>query len=211
MSYSMAVLDFMISAGRFIILLGILVFVHELGHFLAAKLCNVYVVRLSLGFGRRLLGFRRGETDYCLSAIPLGGYVKMVGQEDMPRTQEEAASAEPDLPEIPPERRFDTQPTRNKLIISFAGPFMNLIFAFPVLWVVFMVGIHMPIFAQNTRIGAVLQGSPAQKAGIQAGQRVLSINGTKVRKWEEVQLRIWTNEEIIYFISFIIIYGVCTC
>ena len=158
MSYSMAVLDFVISTGRFIILLGILIFVHELGHFLAAKLCNVYVVRLSLGFGRRLIGFRKGETDYCLRAIPLGGYVKMVGQEDMPRTQEEAALIEPWLPDIPPKRRFDTQPTRNKLIISFAGPFMNLIFAFPVLWVVFMVGIHMPIFAQSTRIGAVLQG-----------------------------------------------------
>jgi regulator of sigma E protease len=185
----------MIGFGRLLILLGVLVFVHEIGHFLAAKLCNVYVVRLSLGFGRRLFGFKKGETDYCISAIPLGGYVKMVGQEDMPRSSEEAEQAEPDLPDIPPERRFDTQPTRNKLAISLAGPLMNLLFAIPVLWVVFMVGIHVPIFSQHTRIGAVTEGSPAEQAGIKPGQRVVSINGVSVGKWEEVQLKIWTSED----------------
>jgi len=87
---SVSVFDFLIGAGRFIILLGILIFVHELGHFFAAKLSNVYVVRLSLGWGKRLFGFKRGETDYCISRIPIGGYVKMVGQEDLPRDEEEA-------------------------------------------------------------------------------------------------------------------------
>ncbi len=194
MTHASAAFEFMIGLGRLLILLGVLVFVHELGHFLAAKLCNVYVVRLSLGFGRRLFGFKRGETDYCISAIPLGGYVKMVGQEDMPRSAEETEQAEPDLPDIPPERRFDTQPTRNKLAISFAGPLMNLLFAVPVLWVVFMIGIHVPIFGQYTRIGAVTEGSPAERAGIKAGQRVVSINGVPVSKWEQVQLKVLTNE-----------------
>jgi len=190
-----AVAGFVINAARFIILLGVLVFVHELGHFLAAKLTNVYVVRLSLGFGRRLIGFKRGETDYCVSAIPLGGYVKMVGQEDMPKTQEEAERAEPEISNVPPERRFDTQSTRTKLLIGFAGPFMNLVFAVPVLWIAYMIGINVPAFTQQTYIGAVTPGSPAEEAGVRAGQRVLSINEQPVETWEEVQLTIMTNED----------------
>jgi len=76
---SFAVFNFLIGIISFIILLGIMIFVHELGHFFAAKMSGVYVVRFSLGFGKRLFGIRRGETDYCVSAIPFGGYVKMVG------------------------------------------------------------------------------------------------------------------------------------
>ena len=159
-------IGFLIGAGRFAVLLGALVFVHELGHFIAAKLSNVYVVRFSLGFGKRLFGFKRGETDYCLSMIPLGGFVKMVGQEDMPRTEEEAAEAEPDLPDVPPERCFNTQPAGNRLAISFAGPLMNLLFAFPLFWLVFMIGIQIPIYTKHTRIGTVYEGSPAEQAGI---------------------------------------------
>ncbi|NQU07025.1 MAG: RIP metalloprotease RseP [Candidatus Abyssubacteria bacterium] len=190
------IMGFIIGAGRFIVMLGALIFVHELGHFIAAKLSNVYVVRFSLGFGKRLFGFKfkGGETDYCLSAIPLGGYVKMVGQEDLPRTEEEAAEAEPDLPDVPPERCFNTQPARNRLAIGFAGPLMNLFFAFPLFWLVFMVGIQIPIYTKHTRIGTVYEGKPAEQAGIKPGQRVLSINGEPVKKWEEVQLTIWTNE-----------------
>jgi len=188
------VMNFLVGALRFVFVLGVLVFVHELGHFLAAKLCNVYVVRFSFGWGKRLFGFKRGETDYCISAIPIGGYVKMVGQEDMPRSEEEAQEAEPDLPDVPPERRFNTQPAVNKLAISFAGPFMNLIFAFPVFWLVFMVGIQVPIFARYTRIGNVTENSLAEQAGIKAGQRVLSINGSPIEKWEELQLKLWTSE-----------------
>ncbi len=194
MNHILSFIDFLLSAGRFIILLGVLVFVHELGHFLAAKLTNVYVVRLSLGFGKRLFGFKRGETDYCISAIPLGGYVRMVGQEDMPRTREELEQAEPELANVPPERRFDTQPVRTKLAISFAGPLMNLLFAIPVLWLVFIVGIRVPIYTLHTRIGTVAEDSPADRAGIEPGDRIVSINGAPIEKWEQVQLAIWTNE-----------------
>jgi regulator of sigma E protease len=186
--------SFIIGAGRFIILLGLLIFLHELGHFFAAKLSNVYVVRFSLGWGKRLFGIQRGETDYCVSAIPIGGYVRMVGQEDMPRTEEEVIEAEPELADVPPERRFNNQPILNRLAISFSGPFMNLIFAFPVLWLVFVLGIQEPISSNYTRIGAVMEGSPAEQAGIRAGQRVLSIDGVPVEKWEEVLLTIMTNQ-----------------
>ena len=194
MNYAATFFGFLAGLARFMILLGVLVFVHELGHFLAAKLCKVYVVRLSLGFGKRLFGFRRGETDYCISAIPFGGYVKMVGQEDMPRTQEEVEQAEPELVEVPPEKRFDTQPTWAKLTISFAGPLMNLLFALPILWLVFMVGIQVPLFIQSTRIGGIVGGSPAENAGIEPGQRILSIDGEPIKRWDELQIKIWTSE-----------------
>ncbi|MBI5119100.1 RIP metalloprotease RseP [Candidatus Poribacteria bacterium] len=195
MSHISTAFDFLIGAGRFIILLGVLVFVHEMGHFIAAKLCNVYVVRLSLGFGKRLFGWKRGETDYCVSAIPLGGYVRMVGQEDLPKTQEEREQAEPELRDIPPGRRYDSQPTRVKLAISFAGPLMNLLFAFPVLWVVLMVGVSSPIYMLHTRIGSVAKDSPAEQAGIKPGQRVLTINGAPVEKFEDLQLKVWTSRD----------------
>ncbi|GAB4330066.1 MAG: RIP metalloprotease RseP [Candidatus Abyssubacteria bacterium] len=195
MTHAAEVLAFLISVVRFIILIGVLIFVHELGHFIVAKLCNVYVARFSLGFGRKLFGFKRGETEYWVSAIPLGGYVKMVGQEDMPRTQEEVLQAEPEFANVPPERRFDTQPIRNKLAISFAGPLMNLLFAVPVLWVMLMMGVPVPIGAQHTFVGSVMKDSPAARSGIEPGQRILAIDGEPVNEWEEVQLRIWTNED----------------
>ncbi len=190
-----AITGFFINVARFIILLGVLVFVHELGHFLAAKATNVYVVRLALGFGKRLFGFQWGETDYCVKAIPLGGYVKMVGQEDLPRTQEEAEKADPEVRGVPPERRFDTQPAWKKLLIGFAGPAMNLLFAIPVLWLVYMVGINIPVSSDYPFIGGVTAGSPAEEAGIQTGQRVLSIDGQAVKGWEDVQLQIMTNKD----------------
>ncbi len=189
-----SIFGFIIGAGRFIILLGVLIFVHELGHFFAAKWSNVYVVRLSLGWGRRLFGFKRGETDYCISAIPIGGYVKMVGQEDAPRTEEEAAAAEPELADVPPERRFNNQPVRNRLIISFAGPLMNLLFAFPVLWLVYTIGIQVPIFTKYTWIGNVREGSPAEAAGIKPGQRIVSINGNPISKFEEIPIISMSSE-----------------
>lgn len=193
-----ALIGFFINVARFIILLGILIFVHELGHFLAAKASNVYVVRFALGFGKRLIGFKWGETDYCIKAIPLGGYVKMVGQEDMPKTEEEreeAEQADPEIRNVPPEKRFDTQPTRKKLFIGLAGPAMNLLFAIPVLWAAYMIGINVPVYMQQTYIGAVTPGSPAEKAGIKPSERILSINGQPVKEWDEVQLKILTSQD----------------
>jgi regulator of sigma E protease len=189
----MMVANFLTGIASFVILLGILIFIHELGHFAAAKLSNVYVVRFSLGFGKRLFGIKRGETDYCVSAIPFGGYVKMVGQEDMPRSEEEAADAEPDLPDIPPERRFNTRSTFVKVAISVAGPLLNILFAIPLLWVTFMIGVPIPLSSDSTRIGAVYEDSPAEAAGLEPGQRILSINGDPMSRFEDLQLTIITS------------------
>ena len=191
---SFVVFNFLLGIGSFIILLGIMIFVHELGHFIAAKLSGVYVVRFSLGFGKRIFGIRKGETDYCVSAIPFGGYVKMVGQEDMPRTEEEARLAEPDLPDVPADRRFDTQSTFVKLAISFAGPLMNVLFAIPLLWITLMLGIPEPLANSDTRIGNVYEGSAAEVAGLKPGQKILSINGSPITKWEQLQLITITSE-----------------
>jgi regulator of sigma E protease len=190
-----AMLGFLINVLRFIILLGVLIFVHELGHFFAAKLSNVYVLRFSLGFGKRLFGFKRGETDYCISAIPFGGYVRMVGQEDMPRTQEEAEQAEPEIRNVPPEKRFDTQPTSKKILIGLAGPAMNLLFGIPVLWAAFVIGVNVPAATEQTYVGGVTPGSPAEQAGIQPGWRVLSINGQRVYDFDDIQLVTISNED----------------
>src|SRR5881628_276679 len=108
----------LVSFLAFTVALGVLVFVHELGHFMVAKRLGVLVERFSIGFGPVIFRWRRGETEYAVSAIPLGGYVKMLGEDD-----EEAARANP-------ERAFSTQPVGRRAAIVFAGPAMNFVFAF---------------------------------------------------------------------------------
>ena len=135
-------LSFWISIARFILMLSVLIFVHELGHFAVAKWCGIYVSTFSIGFGKRLWGFKIGDTDYRISALPLGGYVKMIGQSDMPDDPE----IEPDPEELacPPEKRFDAKPVSARLAVSAAGPFMSLAFGIVVYWVMYMVGVPLP-------------------------------------------------------------------
>lgn len=154
-----------------IIVLGVLIFVHELGHFLAAKLARVCVLTFSLGFGPKLLGKKVGETQYQISMVPLGGYVKMVG--------EEAGEA------IPPElrdRSFSSQSVRSRMGIVFAGVFFNFIFAVLAFIVIFMVG--MPTLLPE--IGDVKPDYPAYQAGLQKGDRILEINGSAIRRWDDL-------------------------
>ncbi len=138
--------------AQFIIGLGLVVFVHELGHFLVAKFVNVKVERFALGFGPRLLGFHRGETDYCINAIPLGGYVKMLGQEDF----------KPESGELPDPRAFNNKSVGARLAIVSAGVIMNVIFAAIAFVIVSMVGMK----ASAPVIGIVMPGSTASKADI---------------------------------------------
>jgi regulator of sigma E protease len=152
-----------------IVVLGVLIFVHELGHFLVAKRAGVRVLKFSLGFGPRLWGFRRGETDYLVSAIPLGGYVKMLGED--PREEG-----------VEDERSFSAKPVGWRSLIILAGPGSNLLLAIAIFWVVFMVGYP----ALGTRIGEVMKGFPAQAAGLQRGDRIVSIDGRWVEKWEDL-------------------------
>src|SRR5438477_6929406 len=108
----------LVSLLAFAVALGVLVFVHELGHFMVAKRLGILVQRFSIGFGPVIFARRRGETEYAVSAVPLGGYVKMLGEDD----EEEA--------HVNPARAFSTQPVARRAAIVFAGPAMNLVFAF---------------------------------------------------------------------------------
>src|SRR6056297_2980426 len=110
----------------FLLVLSLLIFVHELGHFMAAKACNVYVDRFSIGMPPRVFGIRLGETDYCVGLLPIGGFVKMAGQEDAPLSEEER---EEQYGHVPPERWFNRKPVWQRYIVTIAGPFMNLVLA----------------------------------------------------------------------------------
>jgi len=154
-----------------IIVLGVLIFVHELGHFLMAKKLKVGVLTFSLGFGPKLLGKKIGETQYQISLVPLGGYVKMVGEEPGEK--------------IPPEllaKSFSAQPVSKRMGIVFAGPFFNFLFAVVAFAIAFMVG--MP--ALLPEVGEVKPDYPAFKAGILKGDRILEANGSPVKRWEDL-------------------------
>jgi regulator of sigma E protease len=157
--------------GFFALLLGVLVTVHELGHFLVAKACGVKVLKFSIGFGPKLLGFTKGETEYQLAALPLGGYVKMAG--DVPGEELEPNEAH---------RGFLAQPPWKRMLIVLAGPVFNLAFPVLVYFFVFM-GSHEAI---STRVGYVAPGSAAAVAGIHPGDRILAVDGEKVRTDEDV-------------------------
>ncbi len=158
-----------------IIVLGILIFVHELGHFIFAKLFGVGVEKFSLGFGPKLIGKKVGETEYLLSAFPLGGYVKMVGEgTDGELTDEEKI------------RSFAEKPPLRRIGIVVAGPGFNLIFAWLLFIVVFMIGVP----AATTKVGEVVKDKPAAKAGLAAGDMVTAVNGKKVARWDEMAAEI---------------------
>ncbi|MBN1205241.1 MAG: RIP metalloprotease RseP [Myxococcaceae bacterium] len=161
----------MASIGFFALLLGVLVTVHELGHFLVAKACGVKVLKFSFGFGPKLLGFTKGETEYQIALLPLGGYVKMAG--DVPG--EELAPEEA-------HRGFLAQAPWKRMLIVLAGPVFNL--AFPVLIYFFVfLGPHEAI---STRLGNVPAGTPAAAAGLRPGDKILAVEGEKVRTFEEM-------------------------
>jgi regulator of sigma E protease len=155
----------------FLIVLGILIFVHEFGHFLVARWLGVGVTKFSFGFGPKLAGIRRGETEYLISAIPLGGYVKLVGEND--------------AEEVSPEEQgkaFYHKPVWVKMMIVGAGPIANLVFAYLVFWVVFLGGVP----ALTPRIGDVMPDTPAARAGLEAGDLVVRVGEKQIETWEEL-------------------------
>lgn len=154
-----------------IIALSLLILVHELGHFLMARLANVKVLTFSLGFGKKLLSFRRGETEYALSMVPLGGYVKLLGESPEEEVQEE------DVP-----RSYAHKPPFVKILIAFSGPFFNLIFAALLFYVVFVSGYSV----LSTKVGSVEKGYPAYEAGIKEGDIVVNIEGKEIREWSDI-------------------------
>ena len=162
-----------------VFVLGVLIFVHELGHFLFAKWSGVGVLKFSLGFGPTLVGRRVGETEYVVSAVPLGGYVKMLGEGDGPG-QGGAVFTEADR-----RRAFSEQPVWKRFLIVFAGPAFNLLTA-----VVLMVGAAVvygvPSASDSAVIGVVMADRPAAEAGLRAGDRVLRVDRTPVETWQEM-------------------------
>ena len=148
------------------VVLGVLVLVHEWGHFIVAKLCGVRVDVFSIGFGKRLWGVKRGDTDYRVSALPLGGYVRMAG--DNPVEERTGAPYE-----------FLSRPRWQRFLIAIAGPATNILLTFLILW-----GIALFIGTLPSMIGEVQPGLPAEKAGIRAGDLVVSMDGKPVSTWD---------------------------
>ncbi len=162
------------------LVLGILVFVHELGHFIVAKLCRIRVLAFSLGFGKPLVKKQYGETEYRLSAIPFGGYVHMAGEHP-----EDDSSGGPD--------EFTAKPIWQRILVGLGGPAANLLFSFFILWIVFLAGEEKALYLENTTVGAVVDTSSAAKAGILPGDSIVSVSGETVSEWQEIY-RILTTE-----------------
>lgn len=164
----------MISFIIAILLLGFLVFIHELGHFMAAKASGMSVERFSLGMGPTIAGWTRGETEYVLALLPVGGYVSVAG-----------ASDDPDEMDDP--KRYPNRPLLHRALFAAAGPLMNFLLAIVVLMVTFMnVGVDVPKDALSTVIGEVGADSPAAAAHLKAGDQILSVNGQSVQHWQDI-------------------------
>jgi regulator of sigma E protease len=170
-----------------IVVLGVLIFVHELGHFLAARAVGIEVQRFSIGFGPKILGFRHGETDYVLSAIPLGGYVKMGGMDD--EVMERMEGGEATGPQTPPERAFDQKPIWARAFVISAGVIMNMVFAFGT-YAFLAAQYGVPAY-DSTRVGMVfaerLPPGAEPLATIDPGSRILGIAGEDTEHWGDVQ------------------------
>jgi regulator of sigma E protease len=164
------------SVFAFLVVLGILIFFHEFGHFLVARLFGVGVEKFSLGFGPRLIGKKIGITDYRLSLVPLGGYVKMVGEEP----DEELD------PELVP-LSFTHKSVLKRFLIVFAGPFFNVLLA---VLIFFVISWATGVLILKASVGSVKEGSPAYQAGFQKGDLITAIDGVPVETWEEMADRI---------------------
>lgn len=158
----------------FIVLLGVLIFVHEFGHFIVAKMVGVKVLKFSLGFPPALIKRKWGETEYILSWIPLGGYVKLLGED--PEADEE-------IPEEEQHRTFTSKPLWARMAVIVAGPLSNYLLAVVLLTGGYLVG--WPVLM--SQIGKVLDGTPAMEAGLKPGDDIVAIEGQPVWRWEDMR------------------------
>jgi regulator of sigma E protease len=170
----------------FLFVLGVLIFVHELGHFLAARRLGIKVLTFSLGFGPKIFKLQRGDTEYCISVVPLGGYVKMAGE-----NPEDPRSGGPD--------EFLSRTKWERFQVLIMGPVMNLVLAVVVMAFVLAQGAEIPVFQdQPPIVGMVQPGSAAEKVGIMRGDRILAVDNDEVDTWDALYLQVGTrpNREI---------------
>lgn len=173
----------LVTALAFVFVLGIIIFVHEAGHLITAKAFGMRVFVFSFGFGRRLFGFKWGDTDCRVSAIPLGGYVKLEGEPD-DRLSEDTSS-------LGDARDFTSRPRWQRFFVYLAGPAMNAVLTISVLTVFYMIGFAVDASRFDRPIvGALDPGSPAEAAGIRPGDEILSIDGEALATWEDAQYHI---------------------
>ena len=176
-------IDFLTKTAIAFGVLGIIIVIHELGHFIVAKLFKIKVETFSVGFGPRLFGIRYGETDYRISGFPLGGYVKMAGE-----NPGETVTGAPN--------EFMSKPKWQRFLVASAGPAMNLVLALGLLTGLYMRGTEVAEFAEGEAfIGVVEANSAAEAAGIQTGDRIVAIDGKREPNWEEVEARVMTSPD----------------
>jgi len=173
--------SFITNAMVVVLVLGLLIFVHELGHFLAAKFFDVRVLVFSLGFGPRLVHLKRGDTDYRISAFPFGGYVKMAG--DDPSAVRQGDPSE-----------FLAKPRWQRFVVVVMGPIMNILLALVLLTCLYKFHFQKPAYAeQPARVGDVEPDSPASRSGLMPGDLVVRLDGLRNPRWEDVEVKILTT------------------
>jgi len=197
----------------FLAVLSLLIFFHELGHFLAAKAFGIYVKRFSVGMPPRLFGIQWGETDYCIGALPIGGFVMMAGQEDVPLSDEER---EKEYGNVPEDRWFRNKPVLQRMCVLLAGPFMNFVLAILLYAIVGLVGSMVPEWEVEARVGDIEKNAPVLQAplllidetsgkpldetpdavGWQIGDRILSINGRAVGNMTDLAIEAVLGGEV---------------
>jgi regulator of sigma E protease len=173
--------DFLTSVIAVVGVLGFMILIHEFGHYAVAKWLGVRVEQFAIGFGKRLIGFRKGETDYRINAIPLGGYVKMSGENPMDQRTDDP-------------REFLNHSRWHRFLIAIAGPTMNVLLAVFLLTVVYMVHYEYPVYLDKPAvIDGVRPGSPAAQAGLQSGDRIVKVDGIENPTWEQLEPREWMS------------------
>jgi len=182
--------------AAFIIVFGVLVFAHEFGHFFTAKLVGIKVTVFSFGYGKRLFGVKKGDTDYRVSLIPMGGYVKFAGEEAMVEGLSKPQELKPG--------DFLSAKRWQRFLVILMGPVMNIVLAVAVMSFINMAGVSVPVYQdQAPVIGWIEPGSPAEEAGLKPDDKILKINNKETDTWQDVDLAVGSKPEKTINISFL--------
>jgi regulator of sigma E protease len=176
-------MEYLTNAFAFVVVLGVMIFFHEFGHFITAKLFGMRVFIFSFGFGTRLVGFKWGDTDCRISAIPLGGYVKLEGEPDDKLSEDTSLVGDG--------KDFGARPRWQRFLVYLAGPIMNFVLTIGVMAALFVIGVEVDAALQDRPVvGYVEPGSPAARGGLQPGDEIVEIDGQRVDKWEDTRIGI---------------------